>query len=145
MTEEQQDAARVVGIWVTPVRHEPAVAVEASRAIADLGLEGDAHARAGSDRQVLLMDQETLKTLGLQPGALKENLTTAGFPLYDQPSGTRLRLGSALIELTKPCPPCGKTEAIRRGLREELAGRRGMLARVVEGGDIRVGDGVALL
>lgn len=142
MTEEKGTTSRVVGIWVTPVRRQPAVAVEASRAVADLGLDGDAHAKAGSDRQVLLMDRETLDALGLAPGDLKENLTTAGFPLYDQPSGALLRVGDAVLKLTGPCTLCGKTEAIRPGLRQELAGRRGMLARVVEGGEIRVGDAV---
>ncbi len=142
MAEGQRNTARIVSIHVTPARREPAIAVEASRAVADLGLDGDAHAKAGSDRQVLLMDRETLEALGLQPGDLKENLTTAGFPLYDQPSGTLLRVGGALLRLTGLCTLCAKTEAIRPGLRQELAGRRGMLARVVEGGEIRVGDAV---
>lgn len=142
MTERQENTARVVRIWVTPVRRQPAVAVDTSRAVADLGLDGDAHAKAGSDRQVLLMDQETLDALGLAPGDLKENLTTAGLCLYDQPTGALLRVGDALLRLTGPCTLCGKTEAIRPGLRQDLAGRRGMLARVVEGGKIRVGDRV---
>ncbi len=142
MTEEHRDGARVVGIWVTPVRHEPAVAVDLARALADHGFEGDAHAKAGSDRQILLMDQETLDDLGLRSGELKENLTTAGFPLYDQPSGALLRVGDAVLKLTGPCTLCAKTDAIRPGLRQEIAGRRGMLARVVEGGEIRVGDRV---
>ena len=142
MTEGKPDTPRVVGIWITPVRHEPAVAVPAVRALADHGFEGDAHARPGSDRQLLLMDKETLDTLGLAPGALKENLTVAAFPLYDQPSGMLLRVGDAVLRLTGPCTLCAKTEAIRPNLRQELLGRRGMLARVVEGGEIRVGDRV---
>jgi MOSC domain-containing protein YiiM len=36
-------------------------------------------------------------------------------------------------------------EALRPGLRERLEGKRGMLARVVEGGDVAVGDELSLL
>ena len=142
MTEGQGDSASVVSIWITPVRRQASVAVERTRALADQGLDGDAHAKAGSDRQVLLMDQETLEALGLAPGDLKENVTTAGFPLYDQSDGALLKVGEAVLKLTGPCPPCGKMDQIRPGLRQELAGRRGMLARVVEGGEIRIGDAV---
>jgi MOSC domain-containing protein YiiM len=142
MAEEQGGDSRVVSIWITPARREPAIAVERSRALTDLGLDGDIHAKAGSDRQVLLMDRETLEALGLAPGDLSENITTEGFPLADQPSGTLLRVGGATLRLTGPCPPCGKMDQIRPGLRQELAGRRGILARVVEGGEIRIGDAV---
>ncbi len=41
--------------------------------------------------------------------------------------------------------PCERMEAIRPGLRQELKGRRGMLARIVEGGTVRVGDPIELL
>jgi MOSC domain-containing protein YiiM len=36
-------------------------------------------------------------------------------------------------------------EAIREGLRAELEGKRGMLARVVEPGEVAVGDSVELV
>jgi MOSC domain-containing protein YiiM len=36
-------------------------------------------------------------------------------------------------------------DALRQGLRAELEGRRGMLARVVEPGEVAVGDEVELL
>jgi MOSC domain-containing protein YiiM len=34
---------------------------------------------------------------------------------------------------------------LREGLRAELGGKRGMLARVVEGGEVAVGDEIGLL
>ena len=139
------EPSRVVALYLAPVRHEPAVAVESVQALADHGFVGDAHAKPGSDRQLLLMDRESLDTLDLSPGKLKENITTAGLSLYEMSPGQRLRLGRAVIELTKPCPPCGQMEAIRRGLERELEGRRGYLARVVESGEVRVGDAIELL
>jgi MOSC domain-containing protein YiiM len=43
------------------------------------------------------------------------------------------------------CDPCERMEAIREGLRADLEGKRGMLARVVEPGEVAVGDPVELL
>ena len=61
------------------------------------------------------------------------------------PAGTRLRLGgSAVLEITAICEPCFRMDEIRDGLRAELEGRRGMLARVVEGGTIGVGDAIRI-
>jgi MOSC domain-containing protein YiiM len=134
--------ARVAALYIVPVRHAPLEPVPSVRALADHGFEGDAHARPGSDRQLLLMDAETVRELGLEPGVLKENITTSGLRLYEQQPGQRLRIGTAVLELTSPCPPCGKMEAIRLGLRQELAGRRGYLAKVVESGDLSTGDAI---
>lgn len=108
----------------------------------DYGLEGDRHARAGSSRQVLLIDAETLADLDLAPGQVRENLTTRGLALQQLPPGTRLRVGAALLEITKPCEPCSRMDEIRPGLQAALAGRRGVLARVVASGAIRPGDAI---
>ena len=43
------------------------------------------------------------------------------------------------------CDPCSRMDDLRPGLRAELDGKRGMLARVVEGGEIALGDAVDLL
>lgn len=116
-----------------------------AEALADRGLKGDAHARPGGSRQVLLLALETLEEFGLPPGALKENITTAGLDLMTLAPGRRLRVGEALLEVTKECTPCENMDKLRPGLQEEIRGRRGMLARVVEGGAIRVGDAIETL
>jgi len=48
------------------------------------------------------------------------------------------------MELVGDCQPCGKMDAIRAGLRQELEGRRGVLAVVINGGSIKVGDSVRI-
>lgn len=45
----------------------------------------------------------------------------------------------------KGCEPCQRMDDLRRGLRAELEDKRGMLARVVESGEVAVGDAVELL
>jgi MOSC domain-containing protein YiiM len=111
-----------------------------TRLLAEFGLEDCAHARAGSKRQVLLVDVETLEAMGLQPGLIRENITTVGLNVNGLEVGQRLRVGESLLEVTMVCTPCDQMEKIRPGLRRELWGRRGMLCQVIEGGIVRTGD-----
>jgi MOSC domain-containing protein YiiM len=113
--------------------------------ISGVGIEGDKHAVASSDRQVLLADQEALDEVGVEPGTIKENLTVEGLHVMGLPVGTRVRLGeSAVLEITRVCEPCFRMDEIRMGLKSELVGRRGMVARVIAGGPIAVGDRITL-
>lgn len=137
--------ARVHALFISPRRTYPMKAQAAVTARADHGLEGDAHARPGGSRQVLLLEAETLMELGLAPGALKENITTAGMNVAGLQPGTRLRAGGALLEITKECTPCAFVESVQKGLLPKIQGRRGMLARVIEGGAIQVGDSITLV
>ncbi len=109
------------------------------------GIPGDEHFAPESIRQVLLIENETLRELGLEPGMVKENVTVEGIELMGLPAGTRLSLGHAVIEVTKECEPCERMEEIRDGLRAELVRRRGMLARVVTPGAVRTGDPVRVV
>jgi MOSC domain-containing protein YiiM len=146
MSVEQPRTSRVVATFLTPKRGEPAESRPSVTIQADFGVVGDAHAKPASGRQLLLMDAETLAALDLPPGTLKENLTTSGLALHSLPLGTRLRVGEAVVELTKHCPPCADLNDIRPGLQREAAvGRRGVLARAVQDGEVRVGDVVAVL
>jgi MOSC domain-containing protein YiiM len=112
------------------------------RAVADAGFEACAHARPGRSRQVLLVDGETLDAMELQPGVLRENITTSGLNVNSLAIGQQLRVGGTRLEVSAVCTPCDQMEKIRLGLRKELWGRRGMLCRVIEGGTIRRGDAI---
>jgi MOSC domain-containing protein YiiM len=114
--------------------------LQEAQVVNDFGLEGCVHARPGRTRQVLLMDKETLDAMDLQPGILRENITTTGLNVNSLAIGQRLRVGRTLLEVSEICTPCDQMEKIRPGLRKELWGRRGMLCRVVEGGVVRRGD-----
>lgn len=132
----------IIHLQLKTARDVPMRRTTAMRAIADLGIEGDVNARAGSLRQVLLMDEETLAQFGLEAGRIRENITTRGIALKSLERGARLRVGGALFEITIPCAPCEFLDDIRPGLREKMEGQRGMLARVIEGGEIKIGDAV---
>ena len=115
------------------------------RALADHGLEGCAHARPGGKRQVLFASSEHLEAVGVEPGRIRENFTVDDADVQAWPLGQRLRAGTAVFEVTMVCDPCERMDAIRPGLRAELEGRRGMLARVLQDGEVALGDPLELL
>ncbi|MDE3089152.1 MAG: hypothetical protein KGJ80_07185, partial [Chloroflexota bacterium] len=122
-------AGTVTSLQICPAHRAPMQRRESLRAVADLGLEGDLHAKPGSARQVLFMDEETLAAFELSAGRVRENITTRGIALKTLAVGTRLRVGGAVFEITKSCTPCDFIDGIRPGLRAEMKGQRGMLAR----------------
>lgn len=117
---------------------------ERVRAVAGQGFEGCAHA-SPPKREVLFVSRDHLDELDLAPGAIRENVTVAGADVQQWPVGLRVRAGEAVFEITMVCDACERTEALRPGLRTQLDGKRGMLARVVEGGAVAVGDELSLL
>jgi MOSC domain-containing protein YiiM len=137
--------ANVLHLFRALQRRLPMEEVAEVRALEDSGLEGCAHARTGSPRQVLLMDSETLELMELSPGIIRENMTTRGINVNGLETGQRLQVGAAQLEVSMVCTPCDMLEKIRPGLRRELRGRRGMLCRVVAGGLIREGDRIERL
>jgi MOSC domain-containing protein YiiM len=132
--------ANVLHLFRAPQRRLPMEEIAEVHALEDSGLQGCAHARIGSPRQVLLMDSETLELMELAPGIIRENITTRGINVNGLNAGERLRVGAAQLEVSMVCTPCDQMEKIRPGLRRELRGRRGMLCRVIAGGIIRQGD-----
>jgi MOSC domain-containing protein YiiM len=135
----------VQNLFRAPKRHLPMEELSEVRAVDDTGFEGCAHARPGHKRQVLLVDRETLEVMDLQPGIIRENITTNGLNVNSLPIGQQLQIGEARLEVSAVCTPCDQMEAIRPGLRKELWGRRGMLCRVLAGGVIRRGDPIEKL
>jgi MOSC domain-containing protein YiiM len=134
--------ADVLRLWIATGHRQPMREMEAVIAIEDRGFEGCTHGRPGSSRQVLLMDSETLADLGVEHGAVRENVTTRGLAVGGLRPGDCIKLGEALLRVTKPCAPCPRMDEVRPGLQSEIDGRRGMLCRVLRGGRIRRGDAI---
>jgi MOSC domain-containing protein YiiM len=138
--------ATVGNVWVSPAKNSGRMdARDTTLAIAGRGLEGCAHARPGTKREVLFVSRQHLDALDLEPGRIRENFTVEGADVHEWPIGQQVRVGDALFEITMVCDPCERMEAIRPGLQEALDGRRGMLARVLETGDVAAGDVIELL
>jgi len=141
------------------------------RLIAGLGVEGDGHAGATVKhrsrlqrtpeqpnlRQVHLIQSELFDELGgagfaVRPGDLGENITTKGIDLLALPAEARLRLGaSVIVEITGLRTPCIQIDRFQKGLMAavtdrdttgRLVGKAGIMAIVVEGGDVSPDDAI---
>lgn len=135
----------ITNLHLARVKETPSDPVPEATAISGMGLEGDRSCRKGNMRQVLIMDNETLSEFGLAPGQIKENITVSGLDLSQTQAGQVVFIGDEVtMELVGECEPCGKMDAIRQGLQAELNHRRGMLATVINGGPIKVGDSIRI-
>lgn len=154
---DQAAAARIVSIVHTPAGVDPRpadryarVPLETATLKAGRGIVTD---RKGSrpERQLNVMAWETLARLRAQglrtgPGEMGEQIVLSGVAIDGLPAGARLRLGGeAVIEVIKPRTGCDRLRRIQGCTPAQVAGRLGVLARVLVGGSIRVGDPVALL
>ncbi len=133
----------ITDLHIARVKGTPSDPVQKATVLSGLGLEGDRSAYEGSVRQVLFIDKETLDEFGLAPGQVKENITVAGLDLSQTKKGQVFSIGDEVtMEIVGGCEPCGKMDAIQPGLMDKIDGRRGMLATVICGGHIKVGDSV---
>jgi MOSC domain-containing protein YiiM len=104
------------------------------------GIVGDAHA-GDWHRQVSLLAEEDIDTMRgrgieLGYGDFAENITTRGLDLGALPVGTRLTVGSAVLEVTQIGKECHHGCAIYAAVGDCVMPRRGVFARVVEGGEV---------
>jgi MOSC domain-containing protein YiiM len=137
---------QIESLQICPGHREPMRPVESVEALVERGLEGDAHNRPRGNRQVLLMDAETLEAFHLAFGVVKENITTRGLAVNQLTTGQRLQIGETVVlEMTGLCEPCFRMDEIRPGLQAMLVNKRGMLARIITGGTLRRGDPITLL
>ncbi|HHT9146869.1 MAG TPA: MOSC domain-containing protein, partial [Candidatus Wunengus sp. YC61] len=135
---------RVIYLQIKPARGSLMQSVSVVEAVAEQGLRNDSQF-GRSKRQVLIIESETLEEFELPIGDVRENITVEGIKLAGLPAGTRMHVGSALLEVTMDCTPCKFIEAKRPGLRDQMVGRRGTLFRVIEGGKIKLGDEVRIV
>ncbi len=132
-------SATVIHLQIKPASGAPLKPVPSVTAIAGYGLKDDASA-GQSKRQVLIIERELLDEFQLPVGDVRENITVQGIQLAGMAPGTRVRIGQAVLEATLDCAPCQFIEDKRPGLRAAMKGKRGTLFKVIEGGDIHVGD-----
>ncbi|GGG71910.1 MOSC domain-containing protein [Corynebacterium pelargi] len=115
---------------------------------------GDTKHHGGAEKAVYAFAREELdywqKQLGreLRPGVFGENLTTTGVDWSAQLINQRMRIGSAVLEVSISRQPCRTFAAWleQRGWVKRFAehGDCGAYLRVIEAGEIRPGDSIEL-
>ncbi len=150
----------------------PKPPVDEVHLLAGLGVEGDYHAGKfvrhrsiakrhpdlPNRRQVLIVDTITYtelstKDIQISSGMLGENITVGGLAVMQIPPGTRLALGTAIVEVTEIRRPCYQLCDIDERLLSALIERNGTEKRykagimtcVLESGWVRRGDAIIVL
>ncbi len=143
---------KVEWIGLRPARRAAIEVVD--RAVLDPreGLVGDRYAGRSGSRHVTLIQQEHLGAIAAYLGRdvvmaedLRRNIVVSGINLLalkDRP----FRLGTALLEMTGDCHPCSRMEeTFGPGGYNAVRGHGGITARVLEGGEVRLGDALSVL
>ena len=140
--------------------------------LAELGVEGDAHcgvtvkhrSRVARDptqpnlRQVHFIHAELFEELAAKgfavaPGEIGENITTTGIDLLALPTGARLCIGPAVVEITGLRNPCQQLNDHKDGLThavldKDAAGnlirKAGIMGIVISGGPVTPGDAIRI-
>lgn len=149
----------------------PKLEVAAIRLIEGIGVEGDYHAGKfvrhrylakkdpgkQNNRQVLLIDNKILSDLNkqgihLQPGEMGENIIIDGIDLMALETGTRLKIGSAIIQLSEIRDPCKQLnfshadvlKSVVNKTSEGIEYNAGVFAQILTGGEVKGGDPVVV-
>ena len=124
--------------------------VESVKVSSGSGLEGDRFkGRETSKRQVTLIQQEHLYAIAsclqedvIEPDVFRRNIVVSGLNLLAL-KGKTFRIGGVTLEYTGLCHPCSKMEtALGPGGYNAMRGHGGITTRVVEGGELALGDSV---
>ncbi len=140
--------AKVLAVCISEMRGIQKHPVEQAELREDHGIVGDAHAGAWH-RQVSILGVDSVEklqdkiTLKLKPGDFAENILVEGMCVYHLPVGTKLRLGTALCQVTQIGKTCHNDCAIRRAAGDCVMPREGIFVRVLESGTVKPGDEVS--
>jgi len=115
----------------------------------DFGVKGDAHA-GDWHRQVSFLAEESIQVardngLDVGYGDFAENITTQGINIKEMPLGTRVKVGTATVEISQIGKICHTRCAIYYLAGDCIFPREGIFGWVVEPGEVRTGDEIRVL
>jgi len=114
------------------------------------GIVGDKHYNKNPERAILITSEESYRlieeklNITVPAGYLGENLLIDANP-YTLPLGTRLKIGSATLEISQACTLCSHLSVRDKRIPKLLRNDRGIFAKVVVCGEITAKDTVYLL
>ncbi|MBS3918332.1 MAG: MOSC domain-containing protein [Deltaproteobacteria bacterium] len=141
-------SGKVVGVCTSQRRADPKINVGRGLLKMGHGLVGDSH--AGTEKEVSLLAMESIQKLcqetGLSagPGSFAENITTEGIDLTSLPAGTQLQIGQTKLKVIQ----IGKDPSQAHTYNYQgfsILPKEGVFCKVIEGGEIKVGDSIKIL
>lgn len=125
------------------------IKVSEIEAIEGKGLAGDHYKGNSGKRQVTLIQAEHLQAVAsilgkdsIDPTLTRRNIVVSGINLHAL-KGTHFQIGEAVLEGTGDCHPCSRMEEnFGTGGYNAMRGHGGLTARIIKGGQIKLGDKV---
>ncbi len=149
----------IVHIHITPEGGEPMRELNSVKALEGKGLENDryennsgTYTNPSKVSEVTFIEEEAILAAArdydifLTAGESRRNITTRDIAL-NHLVGKKFQIGTAVFEGIRLCEPCGFLEKItnKPGVKEALKHRGGLRAKILETGEISVGDSIQLL
>ena len=137
--------AKVLAVCISDIRGIQKHPVEKAELRVGHGIAGDAHAGVWH-RQISILGIDSVNRLRdrvsveIKAGDFAENILIEGIEIYTLPVGTKLRIGTALVEITQIGKECHADCAIRQQAGDCVMPREGVFAKVLENGAVKPGD-----
>lgn len=142
---------KVEWIGLRPARDKPMREVDHAQALTEGGLVGDRYKGGSGKRGITLIQAEHLPAITalsgheVLPALLRRNVVVSGIPLIAL-KDREFRIGDVVFRGTESCDPCSRMEtALGAGGYNAMRGMGGLCARIVSGGNFRLGDEVVAL
>lgn len=142
--------AKVLAVCISDVRGVQKTPVQKALLKVNHGIVGDAHA-GNWHRQISILGKESVDKLQeklsfrLKPGDFAENILTEGLCVYQLPVETKLRLGTALCQVTQIGKACHNDCVIRQKAGDCVMPREGIFVKVLEPGIVKPGDEISVI
>ena len=142
---------KVEWMGIRPKKRSAVKEVQKLTASEKEGLIGDHYSGRSGKRQVTLIQKEHLDTVAsilkkeIEPGLTRRNIVVSGINLLAL-KDLKFRVGEVELQMTGLCHPCSRMEEnFGPGGYNAMRGHGGITAKIIKGGNIKIGDEVKLI
>ncbi|HFA47512.1 MAG TPA: MOSC domain-containing protein [Bacteroidetes bacterium] len=142
---------KVEWMSIRPKKRDAVKEVEELMASEKEGLAGDHYSGRSGKRQVTLIQKEHLDTIAsilkkeIEPSLTRRNIVVSGINLLAL-KDMKFRVGEVELQMTGLCHPCTRMEEnFGPGGYNAMRGHGGITAKILKGGNIKIGDEVKLI